>query len=386
VRQPVRCVRTGLWLARYMDEDGRLRQAGRFERKRDAQAAIIEATTAVSAAVAGADEQRPVTVRAFFEAWPARFPRHPRTIETNVQRIAVYVLPYLPRQGDFPLEELKRAMLREVMAHLLALGLAKSSIDGVFSSLSAMLTDAVDDEVIDANPARAFRVKPNDPRLRPKRPARDRRAVPPAEVGAFMACVPARWRAVCWAPFLTGARPGELFAMKREEIDADANLIYLHETADRYGRIEPGTKTTHHIPEKERRGRWTLFPPALLTLLTEPAQSMGPVLFPTPRGRVWHHRNFYADVWRAAREASGTDFTLYDARHTFSSRLLAAGVPLVEVAAWMGHSLRAGGAEVNTTTRMYAHATGEHRTAALAELERFFERTVASKPAAIAAG
>ena len=37
----------------------------------------------------------------------------------------------------------------------------------------------------------------------------------------------------------------------------------------------------------------------------------------------------------------------------------------------MGHSLRAGGAEVNSTSRTYAHATGEHREAALAELERF---------------
>src|SRR4051794_35275587 len=135
MRQPVRCVRTGLWLARYIDEDGHLRQAARFERKRDAQAAIIEATNAVSAAVGVADEPRPVTVREFFETWPERFPRHPRTVDTNGKRIEKYVLPYLPRHGGFPLEELKRAMLREVMAELLALGLAKGTIDGVFSSL-----------------------------------------------------------------------------------------------------------------------------------------------------------------------------------------------------------------------------------------------------------
>ncbi len=104
-------------------------------------------------------------------------------------------------------------MLREVMAALLARGLAKGTIDGTFASLSAILSDAVDDEVIDANPARAFRVKVNDSRLRPKLPPRDRRAVPPAEVGAFMACVAPRWRALCWTPFVTGVRPGELFAL-----------------------------------------------------------------------------------------------------------------------------------------------------------------------------
>ena len=99
-------------------------------------------------------------------------------------------------------------------------------------------------------------------------------------------------------------------------------------------------------------------------------ESRAGVLFGRPRGRVWQHRNFYRQVWKPAQEASGTDFTLSDARHTFSSRLLAAGLPLVEVAARMGHSLRAGGAEVHTTSRTYAHATGEHREAALAELER----------------
>ena len=45
---------------------------------------------------------RPVTVVEFFESWPERFPRHPRTTDSNVARIRVYVLPYLPRKGEFP--------------------------------------------------------------------------------------------------------------------------------------------------------------------------------------------------------------------------------------------------------------------------------------------
>ena len=44
MRQPIQCRRTGLWLARYQDPDGMVRQAGRFERKRDAARAIFEAT------------------------------------------------------------------------------------------------------------------------------------------------------------------------------------------------------------------------------------------------------------------------------------------------------------------------------------------------------
>jgi hypothetical protein len=41
----------------------------------------------------------------------------------------------------------------------------------------------------------------------------------------------------------------------------------------------------------------------------------------------------------ATRDAAGQTFTLYDARHTFVSTLMAAGVPLPEVAAYSGRSV-----------------------------------------------
>ena len=250
-------------------------------------------------------------------------------------------------------------------------GLAKETIDGAFSAFSAMLRDAVDVELLDANPAHGIRVRPNDPRLNPARAPRGRRAVPPSEVGSFMAAVPGRHQAVCWATFLSGVRPGELFALARADVDRQRQMIYVHQTVNRYGKLEPGLKTTHHVRDRDRRGRWTLFPPSLIAMIESVPADIDGRLFPSPRGSYWAHRNFYRDVWEPAKAAAGTDFSLYDARHTFSSRLLAAGIPVIEVSAWMGHSLRAGGEQVNTTTRTYAHATGEHTRAALRELEDF---------------
>lgn len=366
VRQPVRCRTTGLWLARYQAPDGKIRQAGRFERKSDAQAAILEAM--------GQDprEEGGPTLAEFFERWPHRFPRHPRTQGTNLHRIRKYILPHLPREGDFPLVALRRSMLRNAQDALLAQGLSKRTIDHAFSALSTMLRDAVDIEYIDANPALGLTVRPSDPRLRPTRTQRKRRAVPLDEIQAFMGAVEPRYRALCWTPTLTGARPGELFVMRREDIDRARELIYLHQTADSFGRVYDGLKTTHHVSEKELRGRWTLFPSPLIKLIDELAVNLAGWLFVTPRGRIWKQRNFYRDVWEPARVASGADFTLYDLRHTFASRLIAAGIPLAEVSAWMGHSLRAGGAPVNTTTTWYAHPTGEFRERALRELDVVF--------------
>jgi integrase len=146
-------------------------------------------------------------------------------------------------------------------------------------------------------------------------------------------------------------------------------MIYLHQTVDRYGHLMNGLKGTHHIAEHDKRGRWTLFPRALIEMLESRPVELSGCLFPSPRGKLWAVRNFYRNVWTPAQERAGVSFALYDLRHTFASRLLAAGIPVVEVSAWMGHAIRAGGHEVtNTTTRVYAHATGEWRQAALAEL------------------
>jgi hypothetical protein len=130
-------------------------------------------------------------VREFFERWPGRFPRRPRTTSTNVDRLERWVFPFLPRQGDFPLPELKRSVLREVMAALLARGLSKGTIDGTFASLSGCFRTRSTTKS-STRTRRACRVKVNDPRLEQKLPPRDRRAVPPAEVGAFMACMARR--------------------------------------------------------------------------------------------------------------------------------------------------------------------------------------------------
>jgi integrase len=152
--------------------------------------------------------------------------------------------------------------------------------------------------------------------------------------------------------------------MHAGEIDSQAEMIFLHETVDRYGRLMRGLKGTHHISERSKRGRWTLFPRSLIRELGEPAGDG--YLFRSPRGKFWSIRNFYRNVWTPAQRRAGVAFTLYDLRHTFASRLLAAGIPVVEVSAWMGHTIRAGGQEVtNTTTRVYAHATGEWRQQAL---------------------
>ena len=108
---------------------------------------------------------------------------------------------------------------------------------------------------------------------------------------------------------MTGCRPGELFAMHAGEIDRETQTIYLHETVDRYGRVMRGLKGSHHVGDREKRGRWTLFPAQLGDLVEAAGDGY---LFRSPRGKFWSIRNFYRDVWTPARSGAGVAFALYD--------------------------------------------------------------------------
>jgi integrase len=93
-------------------------------------------------------------------------------------------------------------------------------------------------------------------------------------------------------------------------------------------------------------------------------------------------------VIEPAREAAGLTFTLYDARHTFVSTLMAAGVPLPEVAAYSGHSvgeLASVAADdrrlrSQTTLAVYTHATGQARELALGAVGAYLDEMLETAP------
>ena len=88
------------------------------------------------------------------------------------------------------------------------------------------------------------------------------------------------------------------------------------------------------------------------------------IVFPSPAtGRAWHgssnplKTSFYA----ACRRAKITGLRFHDLRHTFASRLVAAGVSLVDVSKLLGH------AQITTTMR-YAHVNSDSQRKAVEKL------------------
>jgi|SRR5215211_2072881 len=199
-RESVKEKTSGLWRAMYVDRDGAARQAGRFRTKGDARAASQRVVDELNR---GRDDpgSTPSLVE-FMGDWTRRFPRHPRTEETNKERLERYIFPYLPKRGHEAVGEVRRRHLLSVQDQLLRSGLSKTTIDGAFSVLSALFRDAVELEYLEANPAHRLRVRPNDPRLDPVKETPGRRAIPPEEIHAFMKHVRPGYPAVCWTPVL----------------------------------------------------------------------------------------------------------------------------------------------------------------------------------------
>jgi integrase len=277
---------------------------------------------------------------------------------------------------------------------------------------------------IEVNPALGARVDPADTRLQPKRARGERRWIPPAEAGRLLDAVESRHWALVLAPCLTGVRPEELLALREQDIDTERQLILVHQRVaptggrpDKPGVLKPGLKERRRLVREEPdvRGRWALFPRVLHAGRAGRAIAMpgehnvvqfarSEFLYVTGRtrglrgeqldehqkrqGSLWSQRNPYRDVLEPARETAGVSFTLHDARHTCVSTLMAAGVPLPEVAACSGHSvgelavIAAGDGRLRsqTTLAVYTHATGQAREKALEAVGASLEQLLAAAP------
>ena len=74
-------------------------------------------------------------------------------------------------------------------------------------------------------------------------------------------------------------------------------------------------------------------------------------IFASRNGTPFGHRNVTRRGWEAVRDKAGLDrsLTFHDLRHAAASRLIAAGLTPVQVAAVMGHK------DANITLKVYAH-------------------------------
>ena len=136
---------------------------------------------------------------------------------------------------------------------------------------------------------------------------------------------------------LSGARYGELIALRVEDYDAEAGTIYIRDSKSGKPRHIPLNDEGQGFFEEATAGR-----------------GIDETLFVRADGSPWGKNHQSRPFHEAAAKAKLKDVSFHILRHTYGSFLAAKGVPLQVIAAALGH------ADTRTTEKHYAHLQPDH--------------------------
>ncbi|MDN3309598.1 site-specific integrase [Microbacterium oryzae] len=369
----VRTARYGVglrWQVQWVTEDGR-RQSKSFPTKDEAEANYAAIRADIYRGAYVDPEAGKITLRDFAEQWLASRDHAPLTAIRTRQRLEMHVYPHL---GHVPLRKIRPTTIQAWLKTLSAkepgnrkakdgetpLTLGGTTRERIFSTLSAVLQAAVDDELITKNPTKAGSIQKPRRDTKPAVPwARDRIVAVEREMAE-------RWRPIIVLGTGLGLRRGEMFGLSPDDIDFLRGVVHVR----RQVLLHSGNKLTFSLPKYEKTrdvpisphvaavlaAHMKKYPPREVTLPWETldgAPVTAKLLLTSREGRAANGNHIQTHVWRPACRAAGFEPTNRDGphvlRHTYASLLLDAGESIIAVAERLGHS------DPSFTLKVYGH-------------------------------
>lgn len=323
--------------------------------KADAGSALRQGrmTADLGPTLTGASEEWLTAARAGVVRNRSGDPYKPSAIRGYEANLRLRVLPELGAQR---LGELRLSDLQRFIDRLATRNLDPATITTTITPLRAIFRRAAQLGVVATNPTRGLSL----PAVRSRRD----RIAGPQEAATLLAALTPQDR-VLWATALyAGLRRGELVALRWEDVDLAGGLIRVRRGWDAIeGEIAP----------KSAKGKRNVPVPAVLRdFLVEHRMSRGGdgVLFGT-----------LPDVRRAAERARGhwkdaghEPLTLHEARHTYASLMIAAGVNAKVLSTFMGH------ANIAITLDLYGHLMPGSEAEAAGMLDTFLQAARGAEP------
>jgi integrase len=280
--------------------------------------------------------------------------KSPPTVRGYESNLARHILPEL---GDDPVAKITPKRLAALFEKLSESGLKASTVNNVHTAISAVLQRAVLEDWLTSNPARAVKRARVDWRP-PTAPEGD------SLVQLLDAIDDEDDRALVLLAVVTGARRGELCALRWSDLDLEAGRVEIARslvvgTEAGAGLVEKDTKThaarTNELPalavdalrvRRARAERWAK------TCGTE-LDAEGFVFSDEPRGLAPWRPDLVSHRWARVRARAGLPkVRFHDLRHFAASEALAAGEDPVTVRDRLGHRSL-------DTTNLYAHSRRE---------------------------
>ncbi|MEN8656259.1 tyrosine-type recombinase/integrase [Streptomyces sp. 21So2-11] len=227
------------------------------------------------------------------------------------------------------------------------------------SVLSSVFNYAVNAEIIGRNPCRKANPRKRQG-LTTSAPVRDEDIPTKAEVLGIIAEAPKLIRAGFWSMAGCGCRPGEALALAEDSMDWDRGILTVDHQVSAFGcqeisgyrrGVKRGTK--HRDFDEARR---TPVAESIVGTFQDHLDTFGSWgdrgwFFESPRLPDRHPSyDWFLDTFKAAAKAAGTpQYTPKSFRHFFVSEAIHEGIPLFEIASWVGHRT------TRTTELVYGH-------------------------------
>lgn len=178
----------------------------------------------------------------------------------------------------------------------------------------------------------------------------------PQDVAALIAAADPQFRVWLLLAAFTGARGGELCALRWDDVDWSGGSIMIKRSLTRSG-TETATKTG-----RKGQRRVELDDDTLGSLKAHHEAAGGPWIFPRPDGHPMRPDGAAKRLQRLCR-ITGVDVSPHDLRHFAVTQWLAIGVPIPDVAALIGDNPK-------TVMQTYAHHVPSRRRDMVARLAR----------------
>jgi integrase len=278
----------------------------------------------------------PVTERVTIADAGARLLNHLETMGRKPSTLRTYRSnldnQIVPRIGDRPIARVRRDDVEQFVADCVRDGLAPKTTGHVVGLLHSIYEFAIRRGWATENPCRAI-----------DRPAAIRddltiRFLEPPEIEVLLQAVPDNefgrvQRALYLAAVMTGARQGELLALRWQDIDWTAQRIRVRRNLVRREFGTPKSNRGRSVPLADRLGG------ELDRLHQQTAyKADSDLVFANPHtGRPMNGSAVLKSYQRALKAAGVRQVRFHDLRHTFGTRMAAAGVPIRTLQEWMGH-------------------------------------------------
>ncbi|WP_329343824.1 site-specific integrase [Streptomyces sp. NBC_01352] len=288
--------------------------------------------------------------------------------------LRLHIEPYFQRQ---PIGSIKPKDLDDWLRWMVKeRGYEESTAINRYETLSGVFSFAVANDYIAKNPCHHVRAS----RQRAKRRAKKTIRLPTlAEIEAIAAHLPGPYQLLVWLMAGCGLRVGEATAVTLQQFDFEAGMLYVDRQITQDGENEaPRTKrqkantkgrgrahTIRHLKWRDYdEGRGVPLPRTIEAKVREHIRCYGTFRVETGLNRM-EGDYLFANVgrtnilmyslvdrlWRNARATAGITrkITTHWLRHFFASAGLARGVPVTDMAEWLGHR------DPKVTLQTYAH-------------------------------